>query len=393
MRLQYALFFGLSLAVLILVLFYLWFSVNTFCHITSGKTKLIILLVLLFLTWSFPVSMLIERFSENFLTRGFYIMNAVWIGLLVHFLMATLPLWLIFLSNKFLGAKFHINTVAVILFSLAIVFTAYGLWNARHPVVKMVDIPIKSLPQQWDGKTVVQISDLHLGAVYGADFLGKIVDEVNALNPEAVFITGDLFDGMDGRINTMVPNLNRFKAKKGVYFITGNHETYLGVDKALAVLKQTGIRVLDDEIIDLDGIQLIGISYPSFGTTKDITKIIRPNDNFFPGKPSILLYHAPTSIEFDGANSQTLAYWKPDVNFSFAKNLGINLQLSGHAHSGQFFPFTLLTHLIYSGYDYGLHTNGNFSIYTTSGLGTWGPPLRTGNHPEIVAIKLTSKTD
>ena len=391
MQLQLILFFGAFLLILTLILVYLWFSANTFFNITNFRIKFIFLLVLFVLTWSFPVSMFIERVSESVISRGYYFFSAAWVGILIHLIIATIPVWLVLIVAKYAKAKFDIKTVAIIFFSLAIVYAVYGLYNARNIRVKTVEVPIRNLTAEWEDKKIIQLSDLHLGALYGKGFLEKIVKKVNAQNPDIIFITGDLFDGMDGSTGTLVGALNSFTAPQGVYFVTGNHESYLGLDKALDILKQTKIRVLNDEIIDLNGLQIVGISYPEFGTTKDIKSIIQPGVNFFPEKPSILLYHAPTSIELNGTSSHTAAYWKPDMNFSYAKNLGINLQLSGHAHAGQLFPFTLFAYFIYNGYDYGLHTDGDFSIYTASGIGTWGPPMRTGNNPEIVEIELVRK--
>ena len=108
-------------------------------------------------------------------------------------------------------------------------------------------------------------------------------------------------------------------------------------------------------------------------------------------KPGILLYHTPTNIQAhfsDRAGQQTGTYWRPDTRTTFAKSMGIDLQLSGHTHGGQFFPFTLITHLIYGGYDRGLHREEDFQIYITSGAGTWGPPMRVACPPEIPVITL-----
>lgn len=385
---QFISFFGIFLLTLTIILVYLWFSISTFFDITLFKTKFIILLLLFILTWSFPVSMFIERVSENIISRGYYFLSAAWIGILVQLLIATIPVWIILLISKITKTKADIKIVAIVFFSLALIYSLYGLYNARNIKLKTVDVPIKNLTAEWENKKIIQLSDLHLGALYGKNFLKKIVSKVNAENPDIIFITGDLFDGMDGSINTLVNELNGLRSKQGVYFVTGNHETYLGLDKAMKIIDQTDIRVLDDEIIDVNGLQIIGISYPSFGTSKKIGNIIKPGENYFPDKPSILLYHAPTSIDLNGNSSHTNAYWKPIMDFSYAKNIGINLQLSGHGHSGQFFPFTKVAHYIYKGYDYGLHNDGDFYIYTTSGVGTWGPPMRTGNKPEIVEIKL-----
>jgi hypothetical protein len=195
------------------------------------------------------------------------------------------------------------------------------------------------------------------------------VEKVNLLKPDAVFITGDLFDGMDGNFDNVSDALNQIQAPDGIYFVTGNHETYFGLDKVNKILAQTKIKVLNDDVVDVKGLQIIGTLFPGDGQSRDIETVIKNNPNYVFGKPTILLHHAPTEIDQ-------------------AKRLGVNLQLSGHTHKGQIFPFGYVTKLIYRGYDYGLHTEGDYNIYTTNGVGTWGPPMRTGNTPEIVDITL-----
>jgi len=243
------------------------------------------------------------------------------------------------------------------------------VWNAYHPRVEDVVVKIRNLPPDWRGKKVVQLSDVHLGHVLGAGFLQGIVEETNAQNPSIVFITGDLFDGADGRLDDLVAPLNGLRAPGGVFFVTGNHETYLGVDRAYAALKKTKARILNDEMVVIDGLQIIGISYPQRGFSKDIAEVTRKLPNFNPRLPSVLLYHSPTQIEQ-------------------AKAAGINLQLSGHTHKGQIFPIQFISRLVYGKYYNGLYVEGDYTIYTSSGAGTWGPTMRTGNHPEIAVIHL-----
>ena len=254
-----------------------------------------------------------------------------------------------------------------------------------------MEIEFENLPDRWKDKTIVQLSDVHLGHFYGTKFLKGLVQRVNALNPELIFITGDLFDGMAENISHFANGLNEFKAKKGVYFITGNHETYIGVNRAINILSQTHINILKNEVIDINGLQVIGISYPGIKGTSDIHGLEKMKRNSVANKPRILLFHTPTNISprgGDGLDRHFSTYWVPDTTFSLAQELGVDLQLSGHTHAGQIFPFGYLTKLLYKDYDYGLRRLSNFAIYTTSGVGTWGPPMRTGNSPEIVVIKL-----
>jgi len=252
---------------------------------------------------------------------------------------------------------------------LTLLYSAYGVWNAYHPRLVHFAVRIKNLPPGWQGKMLVQISDVHLGRILGADFLARVVAKVNEQNPAMVLITGDLFDGADGNLEELVAPINRLVAPQGIYFVTGNHETYLGVQRSYAALRTTPVRVLDNEMVAMEGLQVIGISYPERGHALGFAEKMAKVTGFDPGVPSLLLYHSPTQVEA-------------------AKAAGINLQLSGHVHQGQIFPLGFITRLMFGKYYHGLHTEGDFTLYTSSGTGLWGPTMRTGNHPEIVVLHL-----
>jgi predicted MPP superfamily phosphohydrolase len=251
----------------------------------------------------------------------------------------------------------------------SILYLIYGIWNAFTPMVTKINVSIGNLPDAWKGKKIVQISDVHLGHIFNASFMKDAAQKINALGPDIVVITGDLFDGTDGSLDSFTDSLNSINAPDGIYYVTGNHETYLGVEKVEAVLSKTKITMLQDEMRNVNGLQIVGINYPERMQSKNIGEIIKNMNGFDSKKPSILLWHAPTQIEN-------------------AKNAGISLQLSGHTHKGQLFPFRFITALVYKGYDYGYKKEGSFSIYTSSGLGGWGPPMRTEKRSEIVEITL-----
>jgi predicted MPP superfamily phosphohydrolase len=359
--------------------------------INSAGLKASLFVVLFLLSLSFMASFFLLRWQATSLTVGFYMFSAVWTGVFINLLLAALLSWLIISVTWLAGTYPNTRLIAAGCLTLAVLFSASGMWNAFHPGIKKLDIELENLPDHWKGKTVVQLSDVHLGHFYGQKFLKNLVRRVNSLNPEAIFITGDLFDGMASDIARFAEGLNQFKTQKGVYFITGNHETYIGVNRALNVLAQARINVLQNEVIDIDGIQIIGISYPGIklvGQIQGLEKLSqKPSDH----KPLILLFHTPTNINHgsgDGMDRHFSTYWLPDTSFFPAQKLGVDLQLSGHTHAGQIFPFGYLTRLLYKSYDHGRRRLGTFLIYTTSGVGTWGPPLRTGNRPEIVAINL-----
>lgn len=383
------LFLFVFVALLLLSHFGVYHFFLTVFDIDQLKIKRIFGIIFFFLSFSFFGSMVLVHMWESFLSRSFYIFSGIWVGFLVNFLLFYALFGIFLLLFKFVGLNLNLVVIGRVLFAFAVLYSCFGIYNVFHPRIKNIDISINNLPENWKGKKIVQISDLHLGKVLGKRFLANIVNKVDGIDPEAVVITGDLFDGVDGNLGDFVEQLNELKSKKGAFYVTGNHEIYLGVNDAISALEKTNIKVLNDEVVDVDGLQIIGISFPAFGEMKDGKKIIEKNEIFDPAKPNILLYHSPTNIFADeNNNGHGDIYFSPDVNFDNAKELGINLQLSGHTHKGQIFPFDFITRLIYGKYDYGLHQEGDFSIYTTSGTGVWGPTMRTGSRSEIVVITL-----
>lgn len=389
--LKVILFLGLILAIMTGAHLLLYKAAVNFWGITNPLVKSILLAGLLFLALGFMASFFLLRIQENQFTIGFYIFSATWTGLFLNLLLAAGTCWLLISILGVIGQKPNTRWIAAAGLALAVLYTAYGMWNALHPRVKDIVVNLKGLPSEWQNKTIVQLSDLHLGHVHGQRFLNRIIAKVNAIKPEIIFITGDLFDAMDASFFDMAKPLDRLSAPQGVFFVTGNHETYVGLKGALQVLSQTRIHVLNNEVINVDGLEIIGISYPGIHNKCDIRgleKLEPPSSNH---GPRILLFHTPTSIRLkdeDEFGRHFSTYWMPDTSFTLPQELGVNLQLSGHSHAGQIVPFGLLTKLIYRGYDYGLRRKGDFIIYTTSGVGTWGPPMRTGNSPEIVVIQL-----
>lgn len=369
----------------------LYYSFVNFFNLSDTRARLALLIILLFLSISFILSLILAHYWENFFTRAFYAISGFWLGLALNLLIASLIISILVWAAHVWHLNFNIRLTSCVIFFLTLVITLYGAWNATHPRLKNISVKIDNLPTTWQGKTIIQLSDLHLGYVHGENFLKRVVAETNLAKPDIIAITGDLFDGMDGSLEKFVPLLNQLESVDGVYFITGNHETYLGVARVFEVIKKTKIKILDNQVENLNGLQLIGVSYPHYGETVDAKKIIMSDKNYVYGRSTILLYHTPSNIEVSSGGkvgSQFKVYFYPNTNFTTARELGVNLQLSGHTHQGQIFPFEFLSAAIYNGYDYGLKTSGNFNIYTSSGAGSWGPPIRLGNRAEIVAIKL-----
>jgi hypothetical protein len=366
----------------------LYVTVVRFFDVTGTGPKVALYVVPLLLTLGFVFANVLLSFGRNVLFELYAVLSVVWLGLLVYLLLAAGLVWLVYLAGRLAGHVPDMRIVCWAGLALAVAVGAYATWNARHPHVTRLTVPIRNLPDHWQGKTVVHLSDVHLGTIRGPGYARDVVQRVNALEPALVLVTGDLFDGMGGRLAALAEPLDRLDAEHGTFFVTGNHEGYLGVDEPLDALAGTSIRILDDEVVDVDGLQIVGIGFPEHDRARDPLEL---SDAIDPHRPSILMYHIPTDVlrsPEDRGAQQNRTYFAPDTTFDFAREHSIDLQLSGHTHQGQFFPFTIVTRLIYKGYDYGLHEVGTFRIYTTSGTGTWGPPMRLASSSEIAAITL-----
>jgi predicted MPP superfamily phosphohydrolase len=363
------LFFIVALSILYFSHYFLYCSIVHFFGITGAKRKVVLALILFLLPTSFIASEILAHWANDFLTRALFFSSSLWLGVGLTLMTAFALAWAAWGATKLFTHSPSPAVFGLAAVALASLYSGYGVWNAYHPRTENVTVRIKNLPPDWRGKKIAQISDVHLGHILGARFFDRLVEEVNAVDPSIVFITGDLFDGADGRLDDLVGPLNNIRAPLGIYYVTGNHETYLGTDRAYAALTKTKARILRDEMTVINGLQIIGISYPERGHPKNIAETIRQLPHFDPRMPSLLLYHSPTQTEQ-------------------LKATGISLQLSGHTHQGQIFPIQLISRLIYGKYYNGLHIEGNYAIYTSSGAGTWGPTMRTGNHPEIAVIHL-----
>jgi len=363
------LFFVIALSILYFSHYFLYLSIVHFFSVNTVGRKIALAAILFLLPTSFIAAEIFMRRATHRAFTLLFFSSTLWLGvgltLMVFFALA----WVAWGATKVVAHSPGPAVFGWAAVALACLYSAYGVWNAYHPRTEGISVKIKGLPADWHGKKIVQISDVHLGHILGAAFLQGIVEQANAQKPDIVFITGDLFDGADGRLDDLVRPLNGLQAPLGIYFVTGNHETYLGVDRAYAALRTTPVRILNDEMLVIDGLQIIGISYPQRAFSKDIAAVIHKLPGFNPHNPSLLLYHNPTGVQQ-------------------AKEAGISLQLSGHTHHGQIFPVQIISRLVYGKYYNGLHAEGNYTIYTSSGAGTWGPTMRTGNHPEIAVIRL-----
>jgi len=365
-------------------------SVIRFFPIASPVFKTLFYAVMALMAFSFVSAFLLLRLHGSVATVFYYRFATVWTGFLIHFLVAVAACWVIILASKWAGISINRPVTAGVLLTVAVLFSIYGLWNASHPRVREIAVPVRHVPEYWANRRIVLLSDIHLGHMQGRAFAERLAERVNELDPDLILITGDLLDGVNGSYDAVIRPITRLRARHGIFFVTGNHEYYVGIHKALNIIKKTHIQVLDNKWLNINGLELVGVNYPGIDTPSDIKNL---PENKASNHARILLFHTPTTIQKHAGNlnyQHSRSYWTPDTSFDLNKQLNADVQLSGHTHHGQIFPFNLITRLLFDGFDYGLKQIGDFQIYTSCGTGTWGPPMRTAGISEITLIRLVS---
>lgn len=264
---------------------------------------------------------------------------------------------------------------AVIVLLLTAASTVLGFYNARRLArVVDVDIPIANLPPELKGFTIVQLSDIHVSSTIRRRYIDAIVDATNELKPDLVAITGDLVDGSVPALRDHIAPLGRLESRHGTYVCTGNHEYYSGAPAWVEELRRIGLTVLENQhvVLDHEGAALTVAGVTDFGAHHfDPEKRSDPQAAVAGSPedvPRVLLAHQPRSAPA-------------------AAEAGIDLQLSGHTHGGQFWPWMYFVPL-QQPFVHGLHRLGRLAIYVSRGTGYWGPPKRFGAPSEITRIRL-----
>jgi len=323
-------------------------------------------LVLGFLSVSFIAASLLAFRYTNAALRVFYRAAAVWVGMLTFLFVAAVSSWIIFGVARLAGLDLNFHRTVEWLFGAAIVTGLCGVFNASWTRITRTTVRLANLPAAWRGRTAALISDLHLGHVRNGSFLRRMVAKILKEEPDAIFIAGDLYDGTAIDARRAAEPLSKLVAPHGVYFVAGNHEQFGDDSKYLHAVAAAGVRVLSNEKVEVDGLQIIGVPYRHAVHNGHFASVLR-GIGLDQDRASILLTHAPDHPEI-------------------AEAAGVSLQLSGHTHLGQFVPWSWMARRIYRQFVYGLSRIGKMQVFTSSGAGTWGPPLRLGSNPEIVVL-------
>ena len=317
------------------------------------------------LSISFLVASIIGSKIYNTFTNILYTGASIWLGTLLYLFIASVIFFLTRLAVGNVLSTSVLQICGMLLFAVGLGVAVYGVYNARNIQVTEVHPELKNIPVEWKNKTAVWVSDIHIGQVYSHEFSNRIAKIIQSLNPHIVFLGGDVFDGTAGDLEKSIIPIANIKSLYGTYFISGNHEEFSDDESFINIIKKSGIHVLKNESVAIDGLNIIGVDYRDSENKETLKqtlkKLIKPETQ------TILLKHSPTNIEI-------------------ASDAGVSFQISGHTHVAQVFPFTYITNIVYGVFAYGLHTYNNMSVYTSSGVGTWGPPLRVGTKSEIVKI-------
>jgi predicted MPP superfamily phosphohydrolase len=372
-------FFSVFFAVYAAINYYIfirgWHALTIYPHL-----KIIYLILFLIVSLSFIISKFLTERIPSFLYDTLQWIGSFWFAFMLYFILSIVVLDVLRILNHFFTFfpasvinnydvwKFGI-LLAVIVISSAIVIGGYI--NTRILNVKDLEITLDKRSSTLNELRIVSFADIHLTAMNNEKLLSRIIDETNGLNPDIVLIPGDFVDEKSGWLKArgIGESFFRIKSKYGVYACTGNHEYIVGVNDASEFIRSHNIKLLQDEMIMVDN--SFYIAARDDRSKKQFTGEPRkPLNEILAGKnedlPIILMDHTPFGLEEAEQNN-------------------VDLQLSGHTHHAQMWPLNFITQMIYEK-DYGYLKKGNTQYYVTCGVGTWGPPVRTGSRAEIVNI-------
>ena len=384
--LTFALFLTIMVALTGAAHYYLWSRLIRDPGLPSGVTRALSY-ALVFLFVAIPGSLLLRRSPLGSAASGLVWLAMTWLGLLLFLSLALAAadfargVWQVaraFADAGPLDPERRQVAARLVAGVTALVAGSLGLWSLRSGLgrvqISRVDVTLARLPEALSGTRIVQLSDVHVGPTIHRGFIETIVAQCNALTPDLVVITGDLVDGSVEELREHVAPLAKLRAKHGVFFVTGNHEYYSGAEEWCTELTRLGVRVLRNERVsigsenasfDLAGVDDHSAKRFGGGHGEDLPKALLGRD---PTRELVLLAHQPRTI-LD------------------AQDQGVGLQLSGHTHGGQLWPWTYLVRL-QQPVVAGMARFKDSFVYVSRGTGYWGPPMRLGAPSEITELTL-----
>jgi len=317
--------------------------------------------------------------SKSIIHEALFFRVWTWLGAIVMGIWATFFILSVLfdIALVFVGffGTFDSHRQHLWILEISILTSAVGLLQVlRGPRIKRVFVPIANLADDLIGFTIAQVSDLHVGPTIRRGYVEKVTRRINAHQPDIVVLTGDIGDAAPTYLETHFAPLSGLRGKYGVFYVTGNHEYYWGIEKVLEQVKAVGCRILlnEHEVLRVKGSKLMvaGVTDSSGG-------------HFDPA-------HEPNLIDaistHESVQCKVLLSHRPEL-YDQAERLGVQVQISGHTHAGQFFPFSLFIGFAHKYYR-GLHAYKNLWLYVNPGTGYWGPANRFASASEITLLTL-----
>jgi predicted MPP superfamily phosphohydrolase len=374
MAIFFTIFFSLYTLINAYIFIRGWQSLSIYPHARFFYT-----IIFVIAASSYIISKTFTKHLPDLIYSGLVWIGSFWFMFLFYFFLAILLIDIIRLLNHFIHflpnalyrnperTRFYIASAVVF---ITLIFSIYGYFNRLN--IKVKDLEINLNANSSKEYRIVFFSDLHISVVNNHSFLKNVVDKINSLNPDLILIGGDLIDERAFKLRELklADELKNLKSKFGVYSITGNHEYINQADSTTKFLGELGIKFIRDEVILIDNSFYV-IGREDF-SKNNFTGIKRKSleelvNGIEKDKPKILLDHQP-------------------LNLNEAVENSIDLQLSGHTHHGQIAPANLITNKVYE-LSWGYKKKGKTHFYVSSGIGTWGPPIKIGNDAELILIK------
>jgi uncharacterized protein len=368
-------------AIALLALFHLYIGLRLLPPLSLGTTGLVVgWLALLASCLMMPLAVFARSARDEEWSD-----RLAWVGLTTMGLFSSLVVFtllrdiVLLLASAFLAAAQLLafeRLTAIATIAVAVLATLIGLFNARRrAAIVDVEVPVANLPAELNGFSIAQISDVHVGPTIKQQYVAAIVDAVNGLDADVIAVTGDVVDGNVPQLAPHVAPLSRLRSRHGTYFVTGNHEYYSGAQAWTREFERLGMRVLTNEHVVLThrDHQIV-----MAGVTDYSAHHFDPRHR---SDPSMALQGAPAS-----AAVKILLAHQPR-SAEAAAEAGFDLQLSGHTHGGQFWPWNHFVRF-QQPFTAGLNRLKNLWVYTSRGTGYWGPPKRFGAPSEITRIRL-----
>ncbi len=379
MKKQFLIFFGIVILIFAALQWYMY-TKGAAALMDYPRVRMWYTVAFIVCAWAYLAGRLLERAMYGRLSSVLVHIGSLWLGAMIYLLLMWLCVDVIGLvmdlaslqAPEFLRKAITPLSLFLAIHVLAAVLVAYGWWNARRPRIRTLELDVKKnspLP----AIVFAVASDIHLGTVISHRRLARIVESINSIEADCVLLPGDV---IDEDLRPVVENnlgeiLRTIRAKHGVYAITGNHEFIGGADASVAYLEEHGITVLRDSCVMPGGLFTLAgredRSVRQFAgrSRAPLAEVLRDVDHTL---PLVLMDHQPFRLHE-------------------AVEAGVDLQLSGHTHHGQLWPFHWITQKIFE-VSWGYRLLGRTHVYVSSGAGFWGPPMRIGNTPEVVKVTL-----